>query len=151
MSAQVAELTKRAILKDFRSGLSKTDLSRKYHLSYSTIKRITKGVVVEEVAKDIVVRRAIAQRVDGVTRREEVLDTDELLRVAIADIASDIPSTQSKSKEGAATALVRLIDAYRKYNPLTMDELVELALSVPGFDPREFAQKLRDRIEPRAV
>jgi hypothetical protein len=76
----------------------------------------------------------------------EVFDTEQMLIKAIQLLANDLPITPSKSKEGVANTLGKLIELYRKLHPRTVPELVELTLSVPEFDVHEFARLLRERM-----
>jgi hypothetical protein len=77
----------------------------------------------------------------------KTLDLDEVLLLGIQSLALALPEAPVKSREGAAGAMARLIETYRKFHPMTTAELVDLAIALPGFDPREFAQTLRDRLE----
>ena len=54
------------------------------------------------------------------------IDLDGLVRAAIEDIAAALPKARAVSKEGCATALVKLIDAYEARNPRTIADIVTL-------------------------
>ena len=52
-----------------------------------------------------------------------------------------------RSREGAATAIARLIELQRKLHPLTMDELADVAVNTPGFSVQGFVEALRARLD----
>ncbi len=133
-------------------------LASEFGISEPTVRRYAKSGEWDAI-------RSAADHLEGVVAKEvkarvkatsvkpemavggEILDTSEMLSLAIHDLYGSISVAQTKSKEGAASSLARLIELYRKFNPITIDELVDLALSIPGFDPVAFARRLRERIE----
>lgn len=80
----------------------------------------------------------------------QVFDTDELLITAINAMAKDLTQTTSKSREAVAGTLGRLIETYRRQHPVTVHELVDLALAIPDFSAEEFARLLRERLSLRS-
>jgi len=84
---------------------------------------------------------------DRVSAAPSEFNPDALLQAAILDLAAALPECQVKSKESGAAAMSRLIEGWRRFNPLTMEEFVELALNTPNFSAREFARLLRERLD----
>lgn len=159
MAEHISKLTQAAIKKAYINGEgSKTALADRFKVSLSTVKRITKGLEPVQEAAQHIVDTAVARHIELVRDRSSptviigsnVLDTDEIMVTAIKDLSADMSNTPAKTKEGVAGSLIRFIETYRKFHPVTMDEAIELVLSIPDFDPRVFAQKLRDRIERKA-
>jgi len=97
--------------------------------------RLARGAVVEGVVRD------------RVSAAPSEFNPDALLQAAILDLAAALPECQVKSKESGAAAMSRLIEGWRRFNPLTMEEFVELALNTPNFSAREFARLLRERLD----
>lgn len=61
------------------------------------------------------------------------LDFRGLLASAITLLATNVAALSRKSRELVATALARLMETYSKYHLQTLDELIDLAFSAPGF------------------
>ncbi|MGG6298134.1 hypothetical protein ACQ4M4_27385 [Leptolyngbya sp. AN02str] len=74
------------------------------------------------------------------------IDPTALLLKAIVILADAIPNAPAKSKEGCVTAMLRAIEVYRKFRPLTVCELADLAMTTPGYTPQEFVKELRRRL-----
>lgn len=148
MADHIPELTQQAIKRAYmnREG-SKNAIAKRFGVSESSVKRIVKDLGPALV----VTQNAIANHVaETVKVHGLAIDTDQLLVTAINDLSAEMATVPAKSKEGVATAIARMIDMWRKYHPMTMHELVDLAIATPGFDPREFAKLLRERYESKA-
>jgi DNA-binding MurR/RpiR family transcriptional regulator len=121
---------------------SYNQIAQRHGVSKPTVERIARSLHLHD-------RKAATAAASGAIAATltEKLDLDALLLLGIQSLADALPDAPVKSMEGAAGAMSRLIETYRKLNPMTMDELIDLALNMPNFDPRLFAQALRDRVE----
>lgn len=159
MPDPIDELKLAAVRKAYLSREGSTaQLAKRFGISEGTIKRYKKSGDWDALrkGKEQVVRAVLctAQQTQfdrPPNNRVEVagasLDFEELLATAITSLATDVATLPGKSRESAAMALTRLIETYRKYHPPTIDEFIDLALSIPGFSPEAFAKRLRERIE----
>jgi len=146
----VPEITIRGIQKSIlnREG-SYGAIAQKWKVSESTVKRIAKAMGGEGIttAAAVVQQSAIADSIDRVLASGFQVDRDALLTTAIQKLAESMENTKARSQEGAAGALAKLLELHAKFNPMTMRELVTVALNVPDFDPREFARLIREQVE----
>ncbi len=70
------------------------------------------------------------------------IDQIEVIESAIADLSADLVDSPIRSKESAATALVRLLEYREKLLPTTPAELAERAIAL-GISPDAFLEELR--------
>jgi hypothetical protein len=121
---------------------SYNEIAQRHNVSKPTIERIARSLHLQD-------RKTASAAATGAIAATltNALDLDEVLLLGIQSLADALPEAPVKSREGAAGAMARLIETYRKFHPMTTAELVDLAIALPGFDPREFAQTLRDRLE----
>jgi urease gamma subunit len=143
MPAPIPPLIRKQIEKAFlRSEGSLDDLAKRFNVSVPTVRRITKGLKINREAAEQVVGTAIADHVrQTVTVSGVAIDQNELLLTAINDLSHSVKSTEAKSKEGAATALVKLLDAWRDRNPETMQEIISRCLEL-GYSADDFFKAL---------
>jgi hypothetical protein len=146
MPQKTDELTLAKIKRAYLAGEGSLEsLAERFGVGVRTIKRFAseqdwnalkkaRGVVVNQMLPD----RAIASG---------DCDTNALLLAAIQDLAASMPGVPVRSRESAAAAMGKLIETWRRFNPMTMDELVDVAIAIPNFEPREFARLLRERME----
>lgn len=121
---------------------SYAEIAQRHDVSKPTVERIARSLHLQD-------RKAASAAASGAiaaTLTSE-LDLDSVLLLGIQSLSDALPDAPVKSREGAAGALARLIETYRKFHPMTMDELIDAAIAMPNFNPREFAQALRDRVE----
>jgi hypothetical protein len=147
MARKTDELTIAKIKKAYLNGEGTlSDLAQRFKIGERTVKRYSSEQNWEglRAARGTVMDGALRDRLQAAPAE---FDPDSLLLSAIQDLAAALPDVSVKSKESGAAAIARLIETYRKFHPITTAELVDLALSLPNFDPREFAQSLRDRVE----
>ena len=149
MPAPIPPLIRKQIEKAFlRSEGSLEELAKRFNVSVPTVRRITKGSKVARDAAEYVVGTAIADHVSGTIALSGVaINFDDFLSTAITDLANAGKSTDAKSKEGVLSVMLKALELYRKYNPLTMSELADLAIATPNFNPQEFAKLLREKSE----
>jgi hypothetical protein len=121
-------------------------LALRFHVGERTVKRLSSegGWEALRLARGTVVEGAVRDRLQAAPSE---FDRDNLLLVAINSLFSDVQNIPAKSKEGAASAMVRLIELYSKFHPMTMRELADIAIAIPNFNPREFARLLRERLD----
>ncbi|MEP0911805.1 hypothetical protein NDI45_12865 [Leptolyngbya sp. GB1-A1] len=132
-------------------------LAAEFDISISTIRRYAASGNWDAIreGKGSVVKAAVEQATAARPTLSEVvlngalLRFDDLLIASIDALAQDVTELPSKSRESAATALAKLLELYRRYHPMTIDEAIDVILAIPGFDPQAFAQKLRERYQPR--
>jgi hypothetical protein len=147
MARKTDELTIAKIKKAYLNGEGTlSDLAQRFKIGERTVKRYSSEQNWEglRAARGTVMDGALRDRLQAAPAE---FDPDSLLLTAIQDLAAALPDAPVKSREGAAGAMARLIETYRKFHPMTTAELVDLALALPNFDPREFAKALRDRLE----
>lgn len=75
-------------------------------------------------------------------KRSDAIDEIEVLENAIADLSADLADSPIKSKESAATALVRLLEYRQKIQPTTAADLAGRAIEL-GISPDQFLEELR--------
>jgi hypothetical protein len=147
MARKTDELTIAKIKKAYLAGEGTlTTLAQRFKVGERTLKRYSSEQNWEglRAARGTVMDGALRDRLQVAPAE---FDPDALLLTAIQDLAAALPDVPVKSKESGAMAMARLIETYRRFHPMTTAELVDLTLSLPNFDPREFAQSLRDRVE----
>lgn len=164
MADRVDDLTKLAIRKAYvaREG-TMAAIAKRFGVSVGTIKRLKKDAKENngdwDALRDgrtLAVRDAVQALGDRPQSPIDVsgivVDTDMILKLAIQGLQDDLrdANVKSRSKEAVVTALVRVVELYRKYHPPTVDELIDLAIAIPGFDVREFARRLKERIDQKA-
>lgn len=134
-----------AIKRDYLKGMHPKALAEQYGIGESTIRRYIKNGQWNDLlqAGQVVSSAAIA----SMQSDPGAIDTDQLLRTAIASLMADMGSAPIKSRESAALAIAKLIEVYRRYHPPTIDEAIDLLLALPNFTPMQFAKRLRERIE----
>lgn len=122
-------------------------LALRFQIGERTVKRLSSEGNWEglRLARETVVTQTVRDRVSAAPT--ELFNTNDLLRAAILDLAASLPECQTKSKESGSSSLARLIETWRKFNPMTMGELVDVAMSIDSFDPREFARLIREQVE----
>lgn len=121
-------------------------LAERFGVSEGTIKRIKKEGDWDAIrAAQTAVVQAAVQQPPAVTIGGAAINFDEMLTTAIDSLSGDVATLPGKSRESAATALLKAIELYRKYHPMTIDEAIDLVIALPGFDPQDFARRLRDR------
>ncbi len=121
-------------------------LALRFHVGERTVKRLSSEGHWEslKLARDTVMEGALSDRLHAAPTE---FNPDDLLLTAIQDLAAALPNAEIKSKESGAAAMARLIETWRRFNPMTMGELVDLAMSIESFDPREFARLIREQVE----
>jgi hypothetical protein len=147
MARKTDELTIAKIKKAYLAGEGTLEvLARRFGIGERTLKRYSSEGNWEALrtARGTIVGEALRDRLQAAPAE---FDPDSLLITAIQDLATAAADAPVRSKEGALGSMARLIEVHRKLNPMTMDELIDLALNMPNFDPRLFAQALRDRVE----
>ncbi|MCU0570495.1 MAG: hypothetical protein MUF49_28470 [Oculatellaceae cyanobacterium Prado106] len=150
MARKTDDLTIAKIKKAYLNGEgSLSELAKRFEVGERTVKRYSSEQNWEslKLARGTVVDSAIRDRVLAAPKE---FDPDSLLVTAIMDLAGDLPDAPVKSKESGAVAMARLIEVWRKFHPVTMDEAIDLILEIPGFSPQEFVKALRQRIEEKA-
>ena len=143
------ETTRAAIKRDWRAGIgTQPDLAAKYGISLASVKRIVQGVEKGSASPAVeVVRTAMAS---GQRISVGDLDLTAYLADGIKDLAGDMASTEAKSKEGIASAMLRWMQYYAELNPPTLSDFVDQLIARPDFDPAEFVRLLKERYEPKA-
>jgi di/tripeptidase len=143
MPAPIDEVTRKAIQRDYvEESLTYPQLAAKYGISEMSCHRICKGLTRQRQAVKTIVERTVA------IARE--LNPDEILKAMISDLSAESANVAGKSKEGLANATLKAMELYRKWHPQTTSELVDLAIAIPDFDPIQFAQELRARLDKAA-
>jgi hypothetical protein len=143
---KISDLTIAAVKRGYLAGDTIAALAKQHGISEGSIKRLAKAgdwAAIRQAKQQAI--QAAVQQPPAVSIAGAAIDFDDLLTAAIASLSADVAALPGKSKESAATALFKAIELYRKYHPLTMDELADLAIALPDFDPAEFARRLRDR------
>ncbi|MBD2153178.1 hypothetical protein [Leptolyngbya sp. FACHB-16] len=142
-------------------GLKKTalrdEISKKFQCSISTVIRYAKEGGWEELRQAVIACRHKEVTPHSVSSppppRYEVtvagqgVDVEALLIQGIVSLFTDGMVSPIKSREAALATALKLIQEYRRYHPLTIDELIDAALSIPGFSPTALARRLRERIK----
>ncbi|MEP1080044.1 hypothetical protein NDI52_32280 [Leptolyngbya sp. PL-A3] len=149
-------------------GLKKTalrnEISKKFQCSISTVIRYAKKGGWEELRQAVIACRhketlphSVASpppppppRYGGTVAGQGIdidVDVEALLIQGIVSLFTDGMVSPIKSREAALATALKLIQEYRRYHPLTIDELIDAALSIPGFSPTALSRRLRERIE----
>ncbi|MEP1080240.1 hypothetical protein NDI52_33295 [Leptolyngbya sp. PL-A3] len=145
-------------------GLKKTalrnEISKKFQCSIPTVIRYAKEGGWEELRQAAIACRhketiphSVASpppppRYGGTVAGQGIdVDVEALLVQGIVSLFTDGMVSPIKSREAALATALKLIQEYRRYHPLTIDELIDAALSIPGFSPTALARRLRERIE----
>ena len=93
-------------------------------------------------------KNAIAR--SGTSRRTtSALDEIEILETAIADMSAALVLAETKSKEGCASALAKLLELRRKLVPTTAEEIADQCMTL-GISPEDFIDALRQQWQERA-
>jgi hypothetical protein len=124
------------------------DIARKFRISRSSVSRYAAagGWTALRNSTEQIQSSAIADHVhSSVSLSGAVVDFDDFLTTAIQDLANAGKATDAKSKEGVLSVMLKALELHRKYHPLTMSELADLALSTPNFNPQEFAKLVREK------
>jgi hypothetical protein len=144
----VPELTRKAIIKSRKGGVSVADLAAQHNLSTRTIQRITKGVdpeinkpAVEVVASAVAMGSTVI--VDGIDLTEHLLSDIDRLSAAMAE-------AEPKSFEGVAGVKLRYLEYYSKLRPPTLEDFVDQLLARPDFSPEKFIALLKERYAAKA-
>lgn len=124
-------------------GMSQRQISAQFNVSRSTIQDWIKNDWRPKLVPSSV-GKALATRIVGAVAD---IDSNEILENALRSLSGDMSIAPVRSREGAATAIARLVELHRKLNPLTMDELADLAVNTPGFSVDGFVLALRARLE----
>jgi hypothetical protein len=146
MPQKTDELTLAKIKRAYLAGEGSLEaLAKRFNVGERTVKRFASEQDWNALkkARGVVVNQMLPDRAGAVGG----CDTDAMLLTAIQDLAASIPGVPVKSKESGAAAMAKLIEVWRRFNPMTMDELVDVAIAIPNFEPREFARLLRERME----
>ncbi len=98
-----------------------------------------------QISEEIQAPKAKPAKRPTVTADLDALTTIDL---AIADLSADMADSPIKSKESAATALVRLLEYRQKLAPTTAAELAERAIEL-GITPDQFLEELRQAWQPQ--
>lgn len=77
-------------------------------------------------------------------RQSTGVDELEVVDAAIADLSADLTDSPIRSKESAATALVRLLEYREKLVPMTAADLAARAIEL-GISPEKFVEELREQ------
>ncbi|MEP1079628.1 hypothetical protein NDI52_29910 [Leptolyngbya sp. PL-A3] len=142
-------------------GLKKTalrvEISKKFQCSIPTVIRYANEGGWEELRQAAIASRdkeTVSHSVAsppppryGVIVAGQGIDVEALLIQGIENLFTDGMASPIKSREAALAAALKLIQEYRRYHPLTIDEVIDAALSIPGFSPTAFAQRLKERID----
>lgn len=123
-------------------GMSQRKISARFKVSRSTLQEWIKNDWQNKMTPSV--GTAIAARIVGAVTD---IEPNEILENALRSLASDMGAAPVRSREGAATAIVRLVELHRKLNPMTMDELADLAVNTPGFSVEGFVLALRARLD----
>jgi hypothetical protein len=118
------------------------EIAKRHEVSKPTVERIARSLRLQDrKTATAAATRAIAATLTS------TLDLDEVVLLGIQSLAEALPDAPVRSREGVAGAMARLIEVHRKFNPMTMAELADVAIGINNFDPREFARLLRERLE----
>lgn len=86
----------------------------------------------------------------GISRRTASnVDEVEILETAIADMSAALVVAETKSKEGCASALAKLLELRRKLVPTTAEEIADQCMAL-GISPEDFIEALRQQWQERA-
>lgn len=147
MPAPIDEIKRKAIRRTYASGTQTiADIAKQFNVGRRTIERLCKDLREQKDVESIAVEVAI-QKTVAVARS---VNPDEMLLTVINDLCGEVTAVSGKSKEGLARSLISALEMYRKWNPPTTSELVDLAIAIPNFDPAQFARELRERLERSA-
>ena len=127
---------------------TKPEIAKRFNVSLSTVERVTRGKSAIREAAEHVKGSAIADHVSETIALSGVaINFDEFLTTAIKDLANAGKAADAKSKEGVLSVMLKALELHRKYHPLTMSELADLAIATPNFNPQEFAKLVREKSE----
>ncbi len=141
--AHLTEFIKKQIERAYLNGEgTKPEIAKRFDVSLSTVERVTRGKGAIREAADQVKGTAIADHVrQTINISGAAIDQNELLITAINDLSASVASTEAKSKEGAAAAMVKLLDAWRDRNPETMQDIIARCLEL-GYKSDDFFKEL---------
>lgn len=74
-------------------------------------------------------------------------DRTELLNFGLRLLCEGAAAAPVRSREAACLAIARILEISTKLNPMSMDELAELAFNTPGFSVPAFVAALKSRLE----
>lgn len=126
-------------------------LAAKHGVSYPTARRRCKA---ENWGADKLATQAAADTIQGAIAhrisQHDPIDQIGLLEAAIADVKEWGLMAPVKSKEGAISALVKLLDAYRARRPETIEDIIKRCVEL-DIQPQDFIRKLEEawRQQPR--
>ena len=145
MAPRIDDVTKQKIKRSYLAGEgSQEDLAARFQVSVPTVRRITKGLTpAQRVVKTAQAKMAAA--IADADATVEGLDLEELLRTAITNLGTGLADAPIKSRESAVAALANSIRIYRDMYPLSMEEAADWVVNLPGFDPVQFVQILREK------
>lgn len=123
-------------------GMSQRQISTQFRVSRSTLQDWIKNDWQTKITPSV--GTAIATKIVGAIADSEA---NEVLEHALRSLSEDMNVAPVRSREGAATAIARLIELQRKLHPLTMDELADVAVNTPGFSVEGFVLALRARLD----
>jgi len=157
MPKKISDFTWGRIRKDYLAGRGTlAQLAKQYGVGERTLKAkaSAEGWAAARDVQNEILAGAIAQSA-AVAREKNVVRgnaswCNDILLGAIQHLAESLPNTPTKSAEGAAVATARLLESFRKFNPLSIDELIDAALELPDFSAEKFAQRLRERLNRTA-
>lgn len=144
----VPEITRKAIIKSRKGGVSVVDLAAQHKLSVRTIQRITKGIdpEINQPAMSVVASAVAAGSkvsIDG-------LDLTEHLLADIDRLSGAMLEAEPKSFEGVAGVKLRYLEYYAKQKPPTLEAFVDMLLDRPDFSPEKFINLLMERYAAQA-
>ncbi len=153
MPKKISDFTWNRIRKDYLAGRGTlAQLAKQYEVGERTLKAkaSAEGWAAAREAQNEILAGAIAQSAHSAREKIAVRGTagwlNDIMLSAIEQLAESVPTTPVKSQEGAAVATARLIESFRKFNPLTMDELIDAAMALPDFSAEQFAHRLKERL-----
>ena len=132
---------KKVVHQAWLDGVSQRQISSRFGMSRSTLQDWIKNDWQEMTPS---MGKALAARI---IESAADIDSNEILDNALRSLSDDMNVAPLRSREGAATAIARLIELQRKLHPLTMDELADVALNTPGFSVQGFVDALRARLD----
>lgn len=137
------ELGIQRLKRDYLAGLGTLkDLAKLHGIPYPTALRHKKtgNWEAERYAAGVTgqdVQRAIADKLSHGSRIDQV----GILENAITNLTEELKSTELKSKEGALSVLVKLLDAHRDRMPETVEDIVARCVEL-DIKPQDFLRKL---------
>lgn len=156
MASRISDITRGQIKKRIKEqpGADKGAIAAEFRVSLGTVKRLAKevkdaqGVPPASVHK-AKVRAATKAALGKLPDKGAISAPDfrQILVTLLEDLSTATSEAPVKSREGGARAAAELMRCYREFYPPTIDEAIDHLLTLPDFDPLEFARRLRARYE----